>query len=101
MSWKPQNGYLAVHLMIYVTKAVKHRRHRRAPVESVSAGLSPQGLWYVLPRALSFASLHAFRHQRRRTLLLKKLPEVVRMITKVSKVVVSSLLSHLLQTMSS
>jgi hypothetical protein len=33
--------------MIYMTKAVKHRRHQQVPAESVSAGLSPQGLWYT------------------------------------------------------
>ena len=45
MLWKPQNGYLAEHLMMYVTKAMKHRCHQQVLVESVSAGLSPQGLW--------------------------------------------------------
>lgn len=43
----------------------------------------------VLPRASCFEPLYAFRPQRRRTLVRKRLPEVVRMITKVSNAAVS------------
>lgn len=43
----------------------------------------------LLPRAPWFEPLHAFRLQRRKTLVRKRLPEAVRMITKVSNAAVS------------
>jgi hypothetical protein len=51
---------------------------------------------HVLPRALPSESLHTFRHQRRKTLLLKKLLEVARMRTKVSRAAVSVHVFHYL-----